>query len=112
MGLNLSQGKPVKYYSSDRLAQLIGNGLLVLVHENTQFKDFLNNKEIVTYKNLNDLAEKIKKYTKNNNLRKKIAKNGRMKYFKYFNSEIVAQYILDRTLGVKKKKFFWEKKIK
>ena len=112
MGLNLSQGKPVKYYSSDRLAQLIGNGLLVLVHENTQFKDFLNNKEIVTYKNLNDLAEKIKKYTKNNNLRKKIAKNGRMKYFKYFNSEIVAQYILDRTLGVKKKKYFWEKKIK
>ena len=33
MGLNLSQGKPVKYYSSDRFAQLIGNGLL-LVDEN------------------------------------------------------------------------------
>ena len=28
MGLNLSQGKPLKYYSSDRIAQLMGNGLL------------------------------------------------------------------------------------
>ena len=28
MGLNLSRGKPLKYYSSDRLAQLMGNGLL------------------------------------------------------------------------------------
>ena len=39
MGLNCHE-KPVKYYSSDRLAQIIGNGLLVLVHENTKFKDF------------------------------------------------------------------------
>ena len=54
MGLNLSQGKAVKYYSSDRFAQLIGNGLLVLVDERTKFKNFLNNKEIVTYKNIND----------------------------------------------------------
>ena len=42
MGLNLSQGKPVKYYSSDRFAQLIGNGLLVFVDEKTKFKNFLN----------------------------------------------------------------------
>ena len=31
MGLNLSRGIPVKYYSSDRLAQLIGNGLLTFI---------------------------------------------------------------------------------
>ena len=28
MGLNLSRGEPLKYYSSDRIAQLFGNGLL------------------------------------------------------------------------------------
>jgi hypothetical protein len=27
MGLNLSRGEPLKYYSSDRIAQLFGNGL-------------------------------------------------------------------------------------
>ncbi|MBL6857644.1 MAG: glycosyltransferase, partial [Pelagibacteraceae bacterium] len=73
IGLNLSQGKPVKYYSSDRFAQLIGNGLLVFIDEKTKFSDFLTNREIVTYKNINDLAKKIKKYLDNDKLRKKIA---------------------------------------
>ena len=31
MGLNLSRGMPTKYYSSDRIAQLLGNGLLTFV---------------------------------------------------------------------------------
>ena len=39
MGLNLSQGRAVKYYSSDRFAQL-GNGLLVLVDEKTRLEIF------------------------------------------------------------------------
>ena len=33
MGLNLSRGKPIKYYSSDRIAQLVGNGLLTFIDE-------------------------------------------------------------------------------
>ena len=111
MGLNLSQGKPVKYYSSDRFAQIIGNGLLVLVDEKTRFSDFLNKNEIVTYKNINDLAKKIIKYSKDEKLRKKIAKNGRDKYFKYFNSSIIAKYIIDKTYG-KNTKYFWENKIR
>ncbi len=111
MGLNLSQGKPVKYYSSDRFAQIIGNGLLVLVDEKTRFSDFLGKKEIVTYKNIYDLAKKIIKYSKNDKLRRKIAKNGRNKYFKYFNSLIIAKYIIDKTYGYRTK-YFWENKIR
>ena len=110
MGLNLSQGKTVKYYSSDRFAQLIGNGLLVLVDEKTKLNNFLSNKEIVTYKNIKDLAKKIIKFSKNDQLRKKIAKNGREKYHKFFNSKIIAEYILKKTFNISSaKKFFWEK---
>ncbi len=110
MGLNLSQGKTVKYYSSDRFAQLIGNGLLVLVDEKTKLNNFLSNKEIVTYKNIKDLAKKIIKFSKNDQLRKKIAKNGREKYHKFFNSKIIADYILKKTFNTSiEKKFFWEK---
>jgi hypothetical protein len=111
MGLNLSQGKPSKYYSSDRFAQLIGNGLLVFIDEKTKFKDFLNSNEIITYSNIKDLAQKIKKFSINNNERKRIAKNGWKKYFKFFNSKLVAEYIINKTLNKKEKKFFWEKKI-
>ena len=59
MGLNLSRGKPVKYYSSDRLAQLLGNGLLTFIDERTSFNDFLTKDQIVFYKNIDDLSYKI-----------------------------------------------------
>jgi glycosyltransferase involved in cell wall biosynthesis len=112
MGLNLSQGKPLKYYSSDRFAQIIGNGLLVLVHEKTKFGDFFNKNEIVTYKNISDLSKKVKKIINNDKLRRTIARNGRNKYFKYFNSTIVSDFIIKKTFKDYGRKFYWESKIK
>ena len=112
IGLNLSQGKPLKYYSSDRFAQLIGNGLLVFIDEKTKFNHFLNKLDIVTYKNVYDLAKKIIKFNQNDKLRKKIAKNGYKKYFRYFNSTIVADFIIQKTTGNIKKAFYWETKLK
>ncbi len=110
MGLNLSRGKPVKYYSSDRIAQLLGNGLLTFVHEDIYFKDFFSSKEIIFYKDINDLSYKLNKYKKNHKERKKIAQQGKIKYFKYFNSTIVADYILSNTMDYKSKnKFIWNK---
>tara|TARA_B110001452_G_scaffold251041_1_gene239745 strand:+ start:1464 stop:3584 length:2121 start_codon:yes stop_codon:yes gene_type:complete len=111
IGLNLSQGMPVKYYSSDRFAQLIGNGLLVFIDEKTKFSDFLNNKEIITYKNINDLASKIRFYLKNDKLRKRIARNGTIKYFRYFNSKNVANFIIQKTFKMNKI-LYWEKLLK
>jgi len=108
MGLNLSQGKAAKYYSSDRFAQIIGNGLLMLIDEKTQFGNFLNKNEIITYNNVSDLSEKIDKYSNDDKLRKKIAKSGRDKYFKYFNSTIIADFIVKKTFSLKHKKFYWE----
>ncbi len=110
MGLNLSRGKPIKYYSSDRIAQLMGNGLLTLIDKQTFYGDFFNNNEMVFYENLDDLSEKINKYSKDDKLRRKIAKNGHNKYHKFFNSEILARFIIERSLGINtKNKFLWEK---
>ena len=33
-GFKFDRGKPVKYYSSDRIAQLMGNGLLTFIDKN------------------------------------------------------------------------------
>ena len=110
MGLNLSRGKPIKYYSSDRIAQLLGNGLLTFVHEEIYFKDFLTSKEIIFYKDIDDLNYKLNKYKKDDKERKKIARNGKNTYFKYFNSTIVADYILSKTIEYKTtNKFIWDK---
>ena len=111
IGLNLSQGKPIKYYSSDRFAQLIGNGLLVMVDEKTKFNNFFTNKEVIFYKNINDLSAKINKYSNNDKLRNKIAKKGRLKYFKYFNSTIIAKFIIEKTFNIESKsKYLWHDK--
>ena len=111
MGLNLSRGEPIKYYSSDRITQIIGNGLVTLIDDKTLYRDFFNNKEMVFYSNLNDLAEKIQKISKDEKLRKLIAKKGKDKYMKYFNSSIVADYIINKTFDIKNKnnKFIWHK---
>lgn len=110
MALNLSRGKPVKYYSSDRIAQLIGNGLLTFVDEKTYLNHFFSNNEVVFYKNIDDLSYKINKFKRDHKSRKKIAKNGKKFYFKYFNSKNVAEFILNKTLDIKSaKKFIWEK---
>ena len=110
MGLNLSRGKPIKYYSSDRIAQLLGNGLLTFIHEDTSYNDFLSKNEMIFYKNIDDLSYKLNKYQKDHKDRKRIAKNGRNFYFKHFNSTIVANYIIEKTFNVKKQSYYlWQK---
>ena len=108
MGLNLSRGAPIKYYSSDRIAQLVGNGLLTFIDKNTFLSDFFSNEEMVFYNNLSDLSEKLSKYKKDKKIGKKIAMKGKQKYFKYFNSNIVSDYIISKTFDIKSKhQFIW-----
>ncbi len=108
MGLNLSRGKPLKYYSSDRISQLFGNGLLTFLDERTELNDLFSNKEAVFYKNIDDLSEKILKYKRDNKKRKEIAKNGKYKYMKFYNSNIISQYIIDKTFDFKNKnQYIW-----
>ncbi len=99
MGLNLSRGLPTKHYSSNRIASLMGNGLLTFVDKKTELDDMFTKNEIVIYENINDLTNKINFYKKNDNLRRKIASAGRKKYFKLFNELKTTKYIIDKSLG-------------
>ena len=109
MALNLSQGKPTDYYSSDRIAQLIGNGILTFVDVKTKLNKFFSNDEVVFYKSIDDLSKKINFYKKNHNIRNKIAKRGQLKYLKHFNSTKSAGFIIDKVMNSKSiNKYFWE----
>jgi hypothetical protein len=57
------------------------------------------------------LSEQIQKYAKDDFLRKKIAKKGKIKYMKYFNSTKVAEYIINNTFSIKynKDKYLWSR---
>jgi len=111
MGLNLSRGSPIKYYSSDRITQITGNGLVTLIDERTGYRDFFNDKEMIFYKNISDLSEKISKISQDEKLRKSIGKRGKEKYLKYFNSTLVANFIINKTFDINNKiKFLWHDK--
>ena len=66
---------------------------------------------MVFYSNISDLSEKIEKISKDEKLRKRIAKKGKDKYFRYFNSDIVADFIINKTFQINtKKKYLWHNK--
>ncbi len=110
MGLNLSRGRPIKYYSSDRIAQLVGNGLLTFIDEKTFLNDFFSEKEIIFYRNIDDLSAKLNKYKKDKKIGRKIAERAKKKYLRYFNSELVADFIITKTFSSKSNnRFIWNK---
>ena len=111
MALNLSQGEPLKFYSSDRISQLIGNGILTFIDRKTRLNKIFKNDEVIFYSDVKDLTKKIIKYKNLDKLRNKIAKKGMMKYHKHMNSVSVASYIINKSFNLKHKiKYFWENK--
>ena len=105
MGLNLSRGNPTKYYTSNRIASLMGNGQLTFIDKKTKINEIFNSNEAVFYNSIDDLSEKIKFYKQNKNISKKIAKKGKKKYFKLFNEKRISQYLIDKSLGKNKSLF-------
>ncbi|WP_435164026.1 glycosyltransferase [Candidatus Pelagibacter bacterium nBUS_25] len=111
MALNLSQGASLKFYSSDRIAQLVGNGILTFVDIKTKLNKIFSNNEIIFYKNIKDLSLKINRYKNDDKLRNLIAKKGMKKYHKHMNSKIVSEYMINKVFDInRKKRFFWEYK--
>jgi spore maturation protein CgeB len=107
MALNISRGKYQNIYSSDRISSLMGNGLLVFIKANTNFKKIFSDKDVVYYKSKEDLIQKIKYYNSNDIKRIKIAKSGYEKYHKHMSNTIVSSYIMTSIGLENNKKPFW-----
>ena len=108
MALNLSRGKTVKYYSSDRISSLIPNGITTFIDIKTNLNNFFNDNEVVFYKNINDLAESINYLKINDKKRREIGRNGRIKYQKYFNNQLVTNFMVEKTFNFKfSKNYQW-----
>lgn len=101
MSVNISRGEPIKHYSSDRIASLMGNGLLTFIHNDYQYQDFFNKNEIVFYKNTKELNDKILFFKKRPKLLKKIAKNGHKKAHKIFNNKVISDFIVKKSMSHK-----------
>jgi hypothetical protein len=107
MGLNLSKTisndarstpETRHLYSSDRIAHFMGNGCLTFTQEGFNLQEIYSEDEVVFFKGLPDLTEKVRFYRDNPALRQKVAKKGWQKAHEKFETTIVMRYVLERLL--------------
>lgn len=99
MGLSLNRFEGEKWYASDRLTHLMGNGLLTFLHDTGQMQDFFSSDEAVYFQSGADLAEKVNFYNTHDAARQAVAAAGREKYHRLFNAARVIKYLVECACG-------------
>ena len=97
MGLNYSRRNDVTLYSSDRIVQLTGNGLLTFSPRIPGFEKLYNEQEVVYFDDQSDLAQKIQFYDQHPAQANEVAQAGWQKTRQSFNAKRITQYMLEVT---------------
>ena len=110
MALNLSRGKPIKYTSSNRIASLVANGILTFITAVREEVQLSAENEMKFYKNPQDLLNQMENLKGDIKKIDSISKKGKLKYLSIFNSKLVSEYIVNKTLNINTtSKFVWDK---
>lgn len=99
MSLNLSRVPHLKYYSSDRISQYLGNGSAVFIDFKSKLNDLFNEDEVIFYSSNDELIEKIDYYSKNINEVKTIALKGWKRGHHNYNEKIITNYMLHKAFN-------------
>ncbi len=99
MSLNLNRKEGDKWYSSDRIAHLMGYGILTFQSSKNRMQDFFTDKETVYFDGIDDLVEKVLYFNAHDEERGRIASAGREKYHKLFNGERVLKFMIETMFG-------------
>ncbi|WP_343595651.1 glycosyltransferase [Acinetobacter sp.] len=100
MGLNYSRNNEVTLYSSDRIVQLTGNGLLTFSPRIPDFEKLYTAEEIVYFDDQFDLANKIKFYEEHPEQARQIAEAGWRKTQQSFGAKRITKFMLEVTFGL------------
>lgn len=100
MGLNLNRQEGDFLYSSARLAQLMGNGIVPLIHRSSGMETLLGEERAIYFSEVGALTRSIHELNSDDARRRSIAREGQRFYREHFCAERVAQYIVERTMGL------------
>ena len=100
MGLNLNRQEGDYWYSSARMAQLAGNGILQFSHSGPRFDELLPAESVVYFDDRNDLLVKIRDFNNNDDKRKKWAGRAHDFFHTEINNTLYSQYILEASLQI------------
>lgn len=99
MGLCLNRTYDYHWYSSDRMSQYMGNGLVTFLQRGTGFEEFFGEDDLAYYADEDELVRKIDDFVGDDARRRSVAENGWRKIHEAFSAEKVTQFILDMTFG-------------
>jgi hypothetical protein len=98
MGLNLNRQEGLHWYSSARMAQLVGNGLLTFTHASAGFQSLLPAETLVYFDTVDDLAAQVRAFHADDARRRHWAGRARAFFHREINSILYAQYIVETAL--------------
>ena len=98
MGLNLNRQEGHYWYSSARMAQLAGNGILQFTHSSPRFDELLPPESVVYYDDRADLLAKVREFHNEDAKRQQWASRARDFFHREMNNNLYAQYILEASL--------------
>ena len=98
MGLSINRFENWKWYASDRITHLMGNGVLAFQYDGNQMQDFFSEKETVFFHSVAELADKIIYFNAHDDYRRHIAASGRAAYHRLFNAQRVVRYMVEAVL--------------
>jgi glycosyltransferase involved in cell wall biosynthesis len=95
MAINYSRFNNISLYSSDRIVQMMANGILIFTPKVPNFEILFSDDEVVYFDNFNDLEKKVNYYLQNDDERIKIAKKGWKKVHQSYNSTRVTKFMIE-----------------
>jgi hypothetical protein len=99
MGFSMSRPDNVYLYASDRMSQLLGNGLLTFVARSTGFQDLFGEDQIAFFDGLEELVDKLDYFARHDAERRSTAEAGWRAAHSMFASHRIAKYILERSFA-------------
>ncbi len=100
MGLNLNRQEGHYWYSSARMAQLGGNGILQFTHSSPRFNELFPSDSIVYFNDESDLLSSVRDFQHDDEKRKAWASKTRSFFHQEMNNTLNAQYIVEASLAL------------
>lgn len=100
MCLNLNRQEGYHWYSSARIAQVVGNGLLTFTHDSGKFDEMMPEETLVYFKDKEDLLAKVCEFHHDDAKRQHWATRARDFFHNEINGDLFARYIVETAMEI------------
>ncbi|KAB2917035.1 MAG: glycosyltransferase family 1 protein [Hyphomicrobiaceae bacterium] len=98
VGLNLNR-RDGDLYASDRMAQYLGNGLLLATPRRSGFEAYFDDDEMIFFDDVTELGEKIEWAIGDDRRWRRMAERARSKATRTMGADLVAEFIMRMAFG-------------